>query len=991
VPLKLVTGPANAAKAGAVLGPLRDRLDEQPILVVPAFEDTEHAQRELASGRSAARSPIARAPDRGSLRRATFGVSVVRFDALFTLIARRAGLRARRASDLQRHLIVERAAAEARLEMLAASAERPGFARAAVRLMAELGRSRPRLDPAKLTWALRRWAGAGPRRPYADELARLYRGYRAGLEAAGLLDAALFGGQALDALVRAPERWGGTPVFVYGFDDFDGLELDALETLACVVGADVTVSLPDEPGRRALKATSTTREQLKQLAGEVVELEALDDHYAPASRAALHALERGLFEDDPATAPSGGAVVLHRAGGERAEIELCGARVLELLRAGTSPGEVAVVVRDPARCASMLEQVFAAYGIPYSIDRSVPFAHTGVGRGLLACLRCAGPTGAVEDLLAYLRTPGLLREPRLADRLESEARQGGLRSAAEARALWEATPGRWPLAALDRLARARGTQGLVEELNRLLERLFSAPHQRAAHVLHGAELDEARAYRAAHDALTELAALARTGVVLDAPRVHDVLAELPVRAGEAPQPDRVQVASPLAIRARRFTAVLVLGLQAGELPRAGRAEPFLPDGDRRAINAAGELGLPLREDELDRERYLFYVCASRAERLLVLSTRTSDEEGDPEVPSPFLDDVRAVIGDLDEHVRSRSLADVTWPLDQAPTAAEWERALAAQGARRAVDEVGPLSAPAARAELAARDVVSASALEHYADCPVKWLVEDVLRPEKLEPDPEQMARGAYAHRVLELTLSGLRALTGSARVTPASLPEAERLMLAALESERGAFQLSPDRTRVRAAVRRLELDLLRFLRHEAISDTSFEPEHLELRFGFEGSEHPAVELAEGLRVRGVIDRVDTWGGWALVRDYKGGRVGSYKASDWARENRFQAALYMLVTQRALGLRAAGGVYVPLGGGDRRPRGAVSAELTAELGRDFVDNDRLAPEQLEALVGEAERSIAAIAAGMRAGRLAACPGSCAYRGGCSYPSICRVEA
>ena len=29
--------------------------------------------------------------------------------------------------------------------------------------------------------------------------------------------------------------------------------------------------------------------------------------------------------------------------------------------------------------------------------------------------------------------------------------------------------------------------------------------------------------------------------------------------------------------------------------------------------------------------------------------------------------------------------------------------------------------------------------------------------------------------------------------------------------------------------------------------------------------------------------------------------------------------------------------------------------------------------------------------MRAGRLGPCPDSCAYRGGCSYPSICRVEA
>ena len=68
------------------------------------------------------------------------------------------------------------------------------------------------------------------------------------------------------------------------------------------------------------------------------------------------------------------------------------ADVLALLREGTPPGEVAVVFRDPGRYASVVEQVFDAYGIPFSIDRAVPLAHTGLGRGLLALLRCA--TGA---------------------------------------------------------------------------------------------------------------------------------------------------------------------------------------------------------------------------------------------------------------------------------------------------------------------------------------------------------------------------------------------------------------------------------------------------------------------------------------------------------------------------------------------------------------------------------------------------------------------
>ena len=66
-----------------------------------------------------------------------------------------------------------------------------------------------------------------------------------------------------------------------------------------------------------------------------------------------------------------------------------------------------------------------------------------------------------------------------------------------------------------------------------------------------------------------------------------------------------------------------------------------------------------------------------------------------------------------------------------------------------------------------------------------------------------------------------------------------------------------------AAARRLEFDLLRHLRAEARSDSRFEPEHLELEFGY-GNGHEPVEIAAGLRVRGRIDRVDTHDGLALV-------------------------------------------------------------------------------------------------------------------------------
>jgi len=618
----------------------------------------------------------------------------------------------------------------------------------------------------------------------------------------------------------------------------------------------------------------------------------------------------------------------------------------------------------------------------------VPLAHTGLGRGLLALLRCAVLGGSAQDLLAWLRTPGKLDQPALADRLEAAARKEGAESATEARALWERE--RWPLEDLDRLSAAREDMpAFLTELDRQLQWLFAGPYRRRAHVLAGPELDDPRAFNAAHAALGELRAVVQADptVRLDPRRVHDVLASLEVRVGENPQPDRVQVANPLEIRARRFEAVFLCGLQESEFPGGASPEPFLPDEDRFAIAQASGLRLPLREDQLERERYLFYVCASRAERTLVLSSRYCDEEGNPQSRSFFVDDACELFDGLE--VTRRSLSAVTWDPDEAPTAAEWARALALAGPRRAPEGPGPVTLPALLDQLAAREVVSASAREHFADCPVKWLVDDVLRPEALEPDPEAMVRGAYAHKVLERTYTRLHEETGARRMSPGNLETAERILLEELREQRPEFKLSSRQTRVRAAVRRLEFDLLRYLRHDARTDGAFEPAYLELKFGL-GEDNGAVHVADGVKVRGVIDRVDTWDGYGLVLDYKTGKsVDTYKAASWEGENRFQAALYMLVVRELLGLEPAGGVYVPLGGEKRQPRGMVSAGVE-ELGSEFAKNDRLQPEDFEEKLGWARERIAAAVGSMRAGELRCTPETCAWRGGCSHPSICREE-
>jgi RecB family exonuclease len=246
-----------------------------------------------------------------------------------------------------------------------------------------------------------------------------------------------------------------------------------------------------------------------------------------------------------------------------------------------------------------------------------------------------------------------------------------------------------------------------------------------------------------------------------------------------------------------------------------------------------------------------------------------------------------------------------------------------------------------------------------------------------------MVRGSYAHEVLQRTYSRLRDETGSRRITAENLGRAEELMRDALDECQALFQLSPRQTRVRAAVRRLEFDLLRYLRWEAEYDGDFEPRELE--FDFDG-----VELQPGVSIRGRIDRVDEWNGHALVRDYKSGR-SVYPVARWEQDNRLQAALYMLAAQEELGLEPAGGVYVPLAGEDRRARGLVRADLARELGSEFLSTDQKDEEEFERQLQLARGRISELVGDIRAGKVKPCPGSCSWRDqGCSYPSICRLE-
>ena len=195
--------------------------------------------------------------------------------------------------------------------------------------------------------------------------------------------------------------------------------------------------------------------------------------------------------------------------------------------------------------------------------------------------------------------------------------------------------------------------------------------------------------------------------------------------GETPQPDRVQVADPGGDpRAPLRGGVRAAGSRRASSPRGASPEPFLlgrgPPRDRHRQRPAccrcARTGSTASATCSTSAR-------SRAERLLVLSSRSSDEEGNPQTESFFVDDVRELLaGRRRAAARARCPRSPGDPRTRPPRRSGTARTRPPARAAPVPQRRPAQLRAAARASCPRRDAVSARALENFADCPVKWLV-----------------------------------------------------------------------------------------------------------------------------------------------------------------------------------------------------------------------------------------------------------------------------
>jgi ATP-dependent helicase/nuclease subunit B len=972
VPLALLVGPANAGKVARLLDRYLENLDREPFLVVPNRAEVDRVERDLLA-----------------LRPALLGGSIGTFDDLFRDIARAGESERPVATESQRALLVRRLIARTSLNGLQPSARFAGFGDTLLGALAELE------------------AGLVSPEEVGGDLASLYAAYREELDRLGLWDRDLQRAYAVERVETELAAWDGRPVLAYGFEDLTAAQWRLLEALAG--RADVTVSLPYEPGRAAFASLARTAADLAALAGGSVE--ELPPAYGEIAPPALAHLERALFADGPRPEPPPleGALRFLEGAGTRGSLELVADEVLRLLRDGTPPEGIGLVCPSLERLRAPLETVLSAAGIPYALEGRVRLPQLPFGHALVSLLRFLWQTEGRRDLFGFLRTPysGLARAH--VDYVEGRLRGSGVRTDVEERAV------RFRGQPLPLLDEVRAAPTPAEAVRVLARAMLRAAHGLEAPPVGESSRADLRAFEAVSRLLRELEGWDDLAGDLGRDDVLAALDRLPVSLAGAAEPGRVAVLDLLRARTRRFEAVFVLGLEEGSLPRRAPASPFLDDDARRELDERTRSRL-VRPEPVARERYLFYAACTRPSRRLMLVREAATDDGAPRQASPFWEEVRSLFdpAEISRATRRRALSQLTWSLEDAPTERERLRALAAlaaadapgaealavangwerrfRRARGAFERPTRLESPAVLAELSRRTTFNVTELEAFASCSSIWFVERVVSPRSIDAEVDARLRGSIAHTTLHRFYAGLPKELGAERVDPARVEDAVGFLRRCFDDALAGVRQELTELERRELQGQLWRDLELYVRDEAAADLPLVPRRFEVSFGTERS---APELQRGLdlggfSLSGKIDRIDVdpFSARGIVWDYKSGKT-AHSAAKIDSELRLQIPLYMLVLRDLVGIEPLGGLYRALSG-ERAARGLLRESAREDGVPGFAKNDYKDEDEFWAQIERATERARGFVERIRGGDVRHDPlGDAGCPGWCDLAPMCRV--
>lgn len=1031
MPLRLIKGLPNTGRTEELKTEFLEAATagRNPILLVPSVDDVFAWERRLT------RTPGGEALGRSATEQGAGGFAggrIFHFQDLCREIVRSAdGKEPRIAEEMRRRLALERAVEAAARTSDGPAAKirgrtdaQPGLLDAALELVDEYRAERiEKGDPYEAD------RDRVDEEPSADALETIRAGieplvaeYEKDLEADGLTDVPRLADRALEVIVGRFETdpaWRDRPVFVAGFDDMTGQQLELLRKLANQADVEVcmVVTRKEDLGRGFL--TDRLMSRLVHRVGIADPPAGPGDSAAdqPSPSTPLADLAEAFITGGPdRKLKSNPPLTLIRAAGERKEAEAIGAEIARLLAAEEAlPDEIAIAHTDPSSSGRLLLGVLRRYGIPATLETETGALSTSVGASLAALLRAAGPDGTAEDLILWLRGP-LGPDRDAVDELERDCRRRGIGSARGAselvadgdRASWaslfedEGRDGPEVLVTIGELARRAGRRILKD----------------AAASTRGPERDsvpagpdpvielEVRMAETLAEAASDLAS-ADTGGKTGTALMLDAIRRGEIKVWTVPTKGSVRITGLWALRAKRVRYLFVAGLQEGGTRDLGRAGPFLSTSERRGLEMLE------RVDPEVQARYLLFSCLNVPTEAIWLCCTTSDDSGKSTAPSPLIAEIVGLCPDP-LPLLQRSGSDVSFPPTLAPTETELLRSLVVEsgspdalgvdpdltarlneGVRRAAElngrsrELGKFENPDTKATIAGVESFSPSEIEAWLACPWSWFLDRRINPKPFHPDPTYLVSGTFVHAVLER----LYRQTPGSRPTPEDLDDwLDRIppIFEEVLSEDPDSPLVGDEPAIRLARFTLGRMIRAFIRREAEqASPEFVPALFEQRFLRVESDRETelgtldeVEM-DGWRLKGMVDRVDIRGGYepvegaeALVMDYKTGSADSdHSASKLVEKGKVQIPLYMLALQRSLGLEPVAGFVLPLKeSDDHRPRGAIPKDEPEVIGeRGHVGTDLV--DSVESFMDEALDLANQAVSGIREGSLEHSPDDC----------------
>jgi CRISPR/Cas system-associated exonuclease Cas4 (RecB family) len=419
---------------------------------------------------------------------------------------------------------------------------------------------------------------------------------------------------------------------------------------------------------------------------------------------------------------------------------------------------------------------------------------------------------------------------------------------------------------------------------------------------------------------------------------------------------RIHVGPVEGARGLAFDVVFAPGLAERIFPQKISEDPVLRDEERARLDP----DLPRNAERVDGERLALRIAVGAARKRLVLSySRIDLDQSRPRVPSFYgLEALRAAEGRMpgfDELARRAEVsgaARIGWPAPRDPKLAiddaEHDLALL-HGLFQKSEEVGAARyllganphlaralrfrarrwirrwTPAdgivepiaeARAALAAHRFTARSysptALQHFASCPYKFLLQAIHRfAPREDPAPieeiDPLSRGSLVHEVLYRLLLRLREHK-LLPVTPRNIDDARAELDRFLDESAAKFkeELVPAIDKVwDDCIASIRADLREWLRL-SLDGSAWTPWRFELSFGplprgaghDEASRKESVTVDRDLQLRGSIDLVEIDAQGALrATDYKTGKVRAEKDAVVGGGEILQPVLYALALEK----------------------------------------------------------------------------------------------